>query len=74
MNKWVSLSEISDKNIDLFHDIIHFLDVPVYIYIYIYTHNNDLSLSLYIYIYIYIYKKCNDAKNVMRFNHQRCTS
>ncbi len=28
-NIWVSLSEMSDKNIDLFHDIQIFLDVPV---------------------------------------------
>ncbi len=28
-NIWVSLSEMSDKNIDLFHDIQFFLDVPV---------------------------------------------
>ncbi len=27
-NIWVSLSEMSDKNIDLFHDIFFFLDVP----------------------------------------------
>ncbi len=28
-NIWVSLSEMSDKNIELFHDIQFFLDVPV---------------------------------------------
>ncbi len=28
-NIWVSLSEMSDKNIDLFPDINFFLDVPV---------------------------------------------
>ncbi len=28
-NIWVSLSEMSDKKIDLFHDILIFLDVPV---------------------------------------------
>ncbi len=28
-NKWVSLSETSDKNIDLFYDIQFILDVPV---------------------------------------------
>ncbi len=28
-NIWVSLSEMSDKNIDLFHDILIFFDVPV---------------------------------------------
>ncbi len=27
---WVSLSEMSDTNIDIFHDIQLFLDVPVY--------------------------------------------
>ncbi len=26
---WVSFSEMSDTNIDLFHDILFFLDVPV---------------------------------------------
>ncbi len=30
-NIWVSLSEMSDKNIDLFHDIQFLLDVPVYV-------------------------------------------
>ncbi len=29
-NIWVSLSEMSDKNIYLFHDIQFFLHVPVY--------------------------------------------
>ncbi len=29
-NIWVSISEMSDKNIDLFHNIQFFLDVPVY--------------------------------------------
>ncbi len=28
-NIWVSLSEMSDKNIDLFHDIHIFWDVPI---------------------------------------------
>ncbi len=28
-NIWASLSEMSDKNIYLFHDIQFFLDVPV---------------------------------------------
>ncbi len=30
-NIWVSLSEMSEKNIDLFHDILIFLDVPVHL-------------------------------------------
>ncbi len=30
-NTWVSLSEMSDKKIDLLHDIHFFLDVPVYL-------------------------------------------
>ncbi len=30
-NIWVSLSEMSDKNIDIFHDIQYFLDVPVFV-------------------------------------------
>ncbi len=30
-NIWGSLSEMSDKNIDLFHDIQFLLDVPVYV-------------------------------------------
>ncbi len=29
-NIWVSISEMSDKNIYLFHDIQFFLDVPLY--------------------------------------------
>ncbi len=29
-NIWVSLFEMKDKNIDLFHDIHFFLDLPVY--------------------------------------------
>ncbi len=29
---WVSLSEMSDKNIDIFHDIQFFLDVAAYHY------------------------------------------
>ncbi len=29
-NIWVSLSEMNDKNIDLFHDIQFILDLPVY--------------------------------------------
>ncbi len=28
-NIWVSLSEMSDNNIDVFHDILFFFDVPV---------------------------------------------
>ncbi len=32
-NTWVSLSEMSDKHIDLFHDILFFLDVPVYAFV-----------------------------------------
>ncbi len=28
---WVSLYEMSDKHIDLFHDIQFFLDVPIYV-------------------------------------------
>ncbi len=34
-NIWVSLSEMSDKNIDIFHDIFFLMYLCVYIYIYI---------------------------------------
>ncbi len=53
-NIWVSLSEMSDKNIDLFHDIKFFWDVPVHY----------INISLYVTICCYIHSITTSMQNI----------